>query len=335
MLNRLITGQNLSEKESEQLMNDIMSGKCTENQISGLLTALAVKGETVEEITGFARAMKNKSTKVRVKLPKNEILFDCCGTGGTGSGTFNISTLVAIISSSAGIKVAKHGNRGASSKCGSADIWENLGISLMSDTNRVSQAISSIGIGFLFAPYLHKAMKYAIGPRRELGIRTVFNILGPLTNPAGANCQLMGVFNPHLTEPLAKVLKNLGLKKAMIVHGEGNLDEISTLGETKITELKNKQIHTYYVTPEEFGIKRAQLQDIQGGDITKNLEIAQNILHGKPGPMRDIVLFNAAFALKLCEKVDNIPTGLARAAEIIDTGRALQKLHEVKGFGVK
>ena len=334
MLKELMTGKNLSEVEAENLMNSIMSGELTENQISGHLVALAIKGETVDEITGFARAMRNKSTKVPVKLMNNEVLFDCCGTGGTGSGIFNISTLVAIITAAAGVKVAKHGNRGASSKCGSADVLENLGVTLQSDVEIVADSVNKIGIGFLFAPFLHRAMKFAIQPRRELGVRTVFNILGPLTNPASATHQLMGVFNADLTEPIAQVLGKLGVKRAMVVHGEGNLDEVSNLGKTKVSELKNGKVKTYYISPEEFDIQPSTIDKIKGGSIEKNLEIAKDILSGKKGPKRDIVLLNAGFALYIAEKVDNIGNGIKLAEEIIDSGKAMAKFEELKGFGV-
>lgn len=333
MLKQIMAGKNLTEIEAEQLMNRIMSGELTENQISGHLVALAMKGETVEEITGFARAMRSKSTKIPVKLEPDEILFDGCGTGGSGSGVFNISTLVAIITAAAGVKVAKHGNRGASSKCGSADILENLGVPLFSDVDKVADSIDKTGIGFLFAPFLHKAMKYAIQPRRELGIRTVFNILGPLTNPASATHQLLGVFDPDLTEPIAKVLGKLGVKRAMVVHGDGHMDEVSTVGKTKVSELKNGEVNTFYIIPEDFGIKRVDLEKVQGGSIEKNVQIAKDVLSGKNSPALDIVLLNAAFALYTTEKSSSILDGVKQAGEIIDSGKALQKLEEMKGFG--
>ncbi len=335
MLDRIINKEHVTQQEAELLMSQIMSGDFTENQISGILVALAAKGEMVDEITGFARAMREKATKIPVERTNGEIVFDCCGTGGTGSGVFNISTLVALIMAAAGIKVAKHGNRGATSKCGSADILENLGLQLMSDTTAVSNSITKTHFGFLFAPFLHKAMKYAIQPRRELGVRTVFNILGPLTNPADANHQLMGVFDPRLTETIAKVLGNLGVRRAMVVHGEGNLDEVSTIGTTKISELNNGEVKTYTVTPEQFGIPRATIEDIKGGEIQDNLRIAMDILRGKKGPKRDIVVLNTAFALKVCDAVDSISAGIARAEELLDSGKVLEKLQQIKELSGK
>ncbi len=335
MLDRIINGEHLTQQEAELLMSQIMSGEFTENQISGILVALAAKGEMVDEITGFARAMREKATKIPVIRTNGEIIFDCCGTGGTGSGVFNVSTLVALIMAAAGVKVAKHGNRGATSKCGSADILENLGLKLISDVNIVSNSIKSADFGFLFAPFLHKAMKYAIQPRRDLGVRTVFNILGPLTNPADANHQLMGVFDPRLTETIAQVLGNLGVKRAMVVHGEGNLDEVSTIGKTKISELNKGEVKTYIVTPEQFGLQRATIEDIRGGEIQDNLRIAMNILRGKKGPKRDIVVLNAAFALKVCDAVDTVEDGIVKAENLLDSGKVMAKLQQIKELSAK
>ncbi|MFP4546852.1 MAG: anthranilate phosphoribosyltransferase [Fidelibacterota bacterium] len=335
MLDRILNKENLTQQEAELLMSQIMSGEFTENQISGILVALAAKGEMVDEITGFARAMREKATKIPVDRINGEIVFDCCGTGGTGSGVFNVSTLVALIIAAAGIKVAKHGNRGATSKCGSADILENLGLKLISDTTAVSHSITQTHFGFLFAPFLHKAMKYAIQPRRELGVRTVFNILGPLTNPADANYQLMGVFDSRLTETIAKVLGNLGVKRAMVVNGDGNLDEVSTIGKTKISELNNGVVKTFFVTPEQFGIQRAKIEDIRGGEIQDNLRIAMDILRGKKGPKRDIVVLNASFALKVCDAVESIEDGIVKVEQLLDSGKVLAKLQQIKELSAK
>jgi len=331
MLNKIVKGQNLTQHEAEILMNQIMSGEMTEIQIAGYLTALAAKGESVEEITGFAKVMREKSTKIPVKIDENEILFDCVGTGGTSTYTFNISSIVSIIMAAAGIKVAKHGNRSATSKCGSADVLEKLGVKLDNNIDSVADSIANKNFGFMFAPFLHKAMKYAVPVRKGLGIRTVFNILGPLTNPASANYQLLGVFAPELTEVMADVLNNLGVKRAMIVHGEGGIDEISTLGKTKVSELKNGDVSTYFIDPSELGIPSVELKDIQGGDVNDNVQIALDIFSGKKGPKRDIVLLNAAYSLLLCGIVDSPADGIKKAEEIIDSGLALKKLEELKG----
>src|SRR6056297_2402009 len=248
-IDKVIKKENLTIEEAEDIMDKIMSGECTDSQIGGFLTALAAKGETVEEITACARIMREKATKIKVdkNQAENGVILDTCGTGGTGTDTFNISTTAALVIAAAGVKVAKHGNRAASSKCGSADVLEELGVNLDVSPEIVTESVNKINIGFLYAPLLHKAMKYAIKPRRELGVRTVFNILGPLTNPANANAQVMGVFDEDLTEPIARVLANLGEKRAFVVHGEDNLDEITITGKTKISELKEEQVNTYYI----------------------------------------------------------------------------------------
>ncbi|MBN2280859.1 MAG: anthranilate phosphoribosyltransferase [Candidatus Marinimicrobia bacterium] len=330
MLDKIISGQHLSQSEAETLMTRIMTGTLSEIQIAGYLTALAAKGESEEEVTGFAKVMREKSTKVPVTV-NGDVLFDCCGTGGSRLHTFNISTIVGIIAAAAGIKVAKHGNRSASSKCGSADVLEMLGINLEEDVNSVADSILKKNFGFMFAPFLHQAMKYVMPVRKGLAVRTVFNILGPLTNPANANTQLLGVFDPELTEIMARVLGNIGVKRAMVVHGEGGLDEISTLGKTKITELRNGDVQTYIIDVQEFGLPKATSRDIMGKDKEENAKMVIEILSGKKGPKRDIVLLNSAFALVLGNIATSPIDGINKAAAIIDSGLALEKLKDLKG----
>jgi len=329
-LNKLLKQENLSMSEAQNVMDNIMSGECTNAQIGGFLAALATKGETVEEITACASVMREKATKIEVDQNDSEVILDTCGTGGTGTDTFNISTTSAFVIAAAGVKVAKHGNRSASSKCGSADVLEELGVNLDVTPDQVANCVNEIQIGFLYAPLLHKAMKYAIGPRKELGIRTVFNILGPLTNPAGANVQLMGVFDKDLTEPLAKVLNKLGEKKAYVVHGEDNLDEITITGETQVSELEDGKVKTYKIAPEEFGLERADLSEIKGGQAQENARIVRDIFDGKKGPKRDIVLLNAAYGLDAAGRVDSPQEGINLAEEIIDSGKAMHKLVQLK-----
>lgn len=314
---------NLTENEMRAAFEEIMSGAATQSQIGSFLTALRMKGETVDEITGAARAMREKSLKIRAG--KAEIV-DTCGTGGTGVNTFNISTASAFVVAGCGLKVAKHGNRGASSGCGSADVLEALGVKLDVGPDLVQRCILEIGIGFMFAPVFHTAMKYAVPPRREIGIRTIFNLLGPLSNPAGATSQVVGVYDARLTEVIARVLKNLGLKRAFVVCGMDALDEITITGKTKVSELKAGRIRTYFVTPEKFGIKRAELDDMRGGDNRENAEIIESILKGARGPRRDVVLLNSAFALVAGGRARTVKDGLALAAESIDSGRAMEKL---------
>ncbi|MCF7741045.1 MAG: anthranilate phosphoribosyltransferase [Candidatus Marinimicrobia bacterium] len=324
-INKVINNQDLTIQEAEEVMNHIMSGECTDSQIGGFLTALATKGETVEEITACARVMRAKATRIEVDGNK-DVILDTCGTGGTGTDTFNISTTAAIVIAAAGVKVAKHGNRAASSKCGSADVLEELGVNLDVTPKIVAQSIKEINIGFLYAPILHKAMKYAIGPRRELGVRTVFNILGPLTNPAGATAQVMGVFDDKLTVPIAHVLDKLGESRAFVVHGEDNLDEITITGPTKVSELNNGQVSTYHIKPEDFGLERAPFSEIKGDDANQNAAIVRSILEGKQSPARDIVVLNAAYGLLAAGKVDDPQAGVELAQKTIDSGQAKSKL---------
>ncbi|MFH1856550.1 MAG: anthranilate phosphoribosyltransferase [Candidatus Omnitrophota bacterium] len=328
-ISKLIDKQDLTRQEMEAVMNEIMTGVATAAQIGAFLTALRLKGETVEEITGAAIVMREKAAKIDLKA-ENKIIIDTCGTGGSGTNAFNISTTCAFVAAGAGIVVAKHGNKSVSSQCGSADVLQALGININLTPEEVGECISQTGIGFLYAPLFHSAMKYAIGPRREIGIRTIFNVLGPLTNPAGANRQVLGVYDEKLCEALAGVLKNLGSKHAFVVHGLDGLDEITTTNSTKITELKNNEIKVYHIKPEDFGIKPAKAQDLRGGGVQENAEIILNILKGAKGAKRDIVLLNTAAAFVAADKAENLKEGLKIAAQSIDTGKALEKLEALR-----
>ena len=319
----VMSGQSLSAAEAEAVMNAIMAGDATDAQIAALLVALRLKGETIDEITGFARAMRENAIPIPTKVSS---LVDVCGTGGDARGTFNISTAVAFVASGAGLTVAKHGNRSISSRCGSADVLEALGVRLDLSPENVGRCIDEIGIGFLFAPVLHPAMKHAIAPRREMGIRTVFNVLGPLTNPARTQVQLLGVYEGKLTEPLAHVLRSLGCRSAFVVHGAGGMDEVSTLGETFVTRLGDDNIESFAFDPASVGIPRASLADFQGGDAKENAGILSRLLRGESGPKRDIVLLNAAFVLVAAGGAADIGEGVAVAAESIDSGTALGRL---------
>ena len=293
-----------------------------------LLVGLSMKGETIEEITAAARVMRNKA----ISIKSDRVLIDSCGTGGDCKGTFNISTTVALLMAAAGLSVAKHGNRSVSSKSGSADLLEALGININLSPQQVEYCLNEIGFAFLFAPYFHKAMKYAARPRRELGLRTIFNILGPLTNPAGTRYQILGVYQPDLVYPMAAVLKNLGIDSAMVVHGAGGIDEFSLAGENKVAYLRNGQIEEFYISPEEVGLQRADLKELIGGTAEKNREITLAILKGERGAKRDVVLFNAAAAFLVSGLVDSWAQGIELAAEMIDSGRTLKKLEEMIEF---
>ncbi len=327
-IKKIVEYQDLSREEATAAMTEIMSGGATDAQIAAYITALRMKGETVDEISGSAAVMREKAVAI---TPLAKGIVDTCGTGGDVSGTFNISTTAAFVVAGAGVPVAKHGNRSVSSACGSADLLEALGVKLDISPAAIAEAIDEVGIGFLFAPALHQAMKYAIGPRKEIGIRTIFNILGPLTNPAGAEHQVLGVYTPELTEPLAEVLKSLGAKHALVVHGDG-LDEITTAGRTRVSELKNETVTTYEIGPEDFGLARADRGSLAGGDVATNVKITKAVLAGKPGAARDIVLLNAAAALTAADKTPDIKEGLRAAAESIDSGRAENKLTELIKF---
>lgn len=328
-ISKLIEKKDLTREEMVGVMNQIMTGNATPAQIGGFLIALRLKGETVEEITGAALVMKEKATKIRVR---KEPIVDTCGTGGDLPNTFNISTIAAFVVAGCGLVVAKHGNRAVSSQCGSADLLEGLGVNLDVGVETVEKCIEEFGIGFLFAPLLHGAMKYAIGPRREMGIRTIFNILGPLTNPAGAQVQVLGVYSAELTQTIAGVLKNLGSRHAFVVHGEDGLDEITTTSPTQVSELKEGEVTTYSIKPEDFGIPGAKLDDILGGDIPHNVKIARDVLEGKKGPRRDIVLLNASAAIVAGGKVNDLKEGIKLAEEAIDSGGAMEKLELLKKY---
>ncbi len=338
-ITKLVRREHLSEKEASEVMTEIMSGEATEAQVASFITALRMKGETVEEITGCARVMRNFATPIRYRasigLDRDDInidretILDTCGTGGDGTNTFNVSTATALVIASCGLPVAKHGNRSVSSACGSADVLEALGVNLNVTPEKVEECLTAIHIGFLFAPALHGAMKYAIGPRRQIGIRTVFNILGPLTNPAGAAFQLMGVYDASLLEVLASVLKNLGSRRAWIAHGDDGVDEISITGPTRIAELSNGEIKSFTITPEDYNIQRASLDDIRGGNATENAQIIRSILKGEKGPKRNIVLLNAAAGLFLGGKAQSVKDGVALAEKAIDTGLTAATLQQL------
>ncbi|MCQ9208826.1 MAG: anthranilate phosphoribosyltransferase [Omnitrophica bacterium] len=328
-LARLVKKQDLSGDIMRQAQEEIMTGVARPEQIEGFLRGLREKGETVEEIAAAAEVMRRHATKIK---SKEQFLLDTCGTGGDKAGTFNISTISALVACAAGIAVAKHGNKSVSSKCGSADLLIELGVKIDLEPEKVEACLAEIGFGFLYAPLLHRAMKYAMPVRKKMAVRTIFNILGPLTNPAGAACQLLGVYDAQLTEVLARVLKSLGSKHVLVVHGEDGLDEVTTTAKTQIAELKDGQIKTYKISPADFGLKQARPQDLKGGDIAFNATIAGEILKGKAGAQRDIVLLNAGCAIYAANKVASIPEGITQAAESIDSGRALEKLELLREF---
>ncbi len=324
---KVVKGADLTEEEMVQVMEEITSGLATPAQIGSFLTALRMKGETVEEITGAVRVMRKKATFIRTP---DEHTIDTCGTGGDEAMTFNISTASAFVVAGCGITVAKHGNRSVSSKSGSADVLRALGVNIEVEVNRVEECLRDVGIGFLFAPLLHGAMKYATPVRREIGIRTVFNMLGPLTNPAGTKYQLIGVYDEILTDMLAKVLARLGTKHAMVVHGEDGLDEITLTTRTKVTELKDGSIRTYHIEPEEFGFKRCEPEELKGGSPEENAEIILDILRGKRGPKRDVVVLNAGAGIVVAGKASTLKDAIGLAEESIDSGRALEKLKALR-----
>jgi anthranilate synthase/phosphoribosyltransferase len=331
-INKLMSSQSLNRDEAEAVMTQIMSGEATPAQIGAYLIALRVKGETVDEITGSARAMRRSAVAVKPVTPPEE-LVDTCGTGGDGSGTFNISTTAAFVVAGTGQKVAKHGNRAASSKSGSADVLAALGVNLDLTPEQVAAAIDEVGIGFLFAVKHHPAMKHAIGPRRELGVRTIFNALGPLTNPAGAKSQLLGVYDPALTEPMAHVLSQLGSRGAWVVHGHGGLDELTTTGPNRVSRLKNGQVFTETLEPLDLGLARANPSDLLGGTAEENAAITRGILsRQKNGSRRDVVVLNAAAALVAAGRANTLRDGLKLANESIDSGAALAVLNKFVEF---
>lgn len=332
LIARVAEGQNLTEAESARAMELLMSGEATPAQAAAFLVALRLKGETVDEITGAARTMRAKATRVPHTQP---YVVDTCGTGGDRSGTFNISTTSAFVVAGAGVPVAKHGNRAASSQTGSADVLEALGVNLSLTPEQVGQCIDRIGIGFMFAPALHSAMKHVAPVRREIGMRTIFNLLGPLTNPAGATVQLVGVFRPELTEPLARVLGQLGVRRALVVHGMEGLDELSVSGPTRVSEYHQGTVRTYEVTPADAGLAPQPREALQGGDPATNARITEQVLRGEPGPARDVVLLNAAAALLAAGVAANLSEGVRLAARSIDSGAAYARLNGLRSLSAE
>ncbi|MFH1035450.1 MAG: anthranilate phosphoribosyltransferase [Pseudomonadota bacterium] len=326
---KAVGGSHLGEDEMVAVMDQVMEGQATPAQIGALLIALRIKGETVDEIAGAARVMRQKCSPVPCRS-RGQVIVDTCGTGGDGAHTFNISTTAAFVVAGAGAKVAKHGNRSVSSRCGSADVVETLGIPLDLTPEQVGACIDQVGIGFLFAPLLHGAMRHAIGPRREIGLRTIFNLLGPLTNPAGATAQVVGVYDPALLEPLARVLGRLGCGQAFVVHGPGGLDEIASTGPTQAAHLKDGQVKTLTITPEELGLTRSRPEELTGGEALQNAAITLAVLQGQPGACRDTVLMNASAALVAAGLAGDLREGVALAAGAIDSGAALAKLEALK-----
>lgn len=322
-IDKVVNNENIREAVMMEVMDEIMEGKATPAQIASFITALRIKGETVEEVTGAARIMRQKATRINAN---SSVIVDTCGTGGDGKNTFNISTTTAFVVAAAGLTVAKHGNRAVSSSCGSADVLEALGVNINVGPEIVEECIQQIGIGFLFASQLHGAMKYAIGPRREIGIRTIFNMLGPLTNPAGATSQLIGVYDGKLTEVFAGVLKNLGTKRSFIVHGSDGLDEATVTGETRVSELKEGLITTYNISPVMIFGQTYSEEELQGGDALTNARITEEVLKGKDGACRAIVLLNAALAIMAGEMAASIEEGIRIAEDCIDSGTAFEKL---------
>lgn len=332
--------ESLSRAESRAVMTEVLTGKCTDAQIAALLVALHMKGETVEEIVGFAEAIRAEATQLDlhknrtldVSGTERDALVDTCGTGGDTSGTFNISTATAIVTAASGVRVAKHGNRSISSKCGSADVMEALGVKIDLPPAKIAACLEEVGIAFLYAPAMHSAMRYVQPARRELRLRTVFNLLGPLTNPAHATCQVVGVYSSDLVEKLAEALSMLGLHRALVVHGRDGLDEITITGATRVGEVRDGQVHTYEVTPEEFGLQRASLEDIAGGDAAMNAALIRGVLSGEKSPRRDVVILNSAAALVAAGRANHLRDAVPLAANAIDTGAASAKLDALVRF---
>ncbi len=324
-IEKVVAGSDLTRDEAAMVMEEIMTGQATPAQFGALMTALRLKGETVSEIAGFASVMRRMATAVSPRRP----VVDTCGTGGDGHGTFNISTTAAFVAAGAGAIVAKHGNRSMTSRCGSADVLEALGVNITLTPAQVEACLDEAGIGFMFAQVFHPAMKFAAGPRREIGIRTVFNILGPLTNPAGAHAQVLGVAAPVLVERMAEALALLGSHHALVVHGEDGIDEISICAPTRISEVRDGEIRSYTIAPEDFGFSRASLDDVRGGDAATNASIVRSVLSGADGPRRKVVLLNAAAALVASDLADDLAEGVALAAEAIDSGAAAERLERM------
>jgi anthranilate phosphoribosyltransferase len=330
-LHKIAAHEDLSATEAREAMLTILSGSVTTPQISAFLMGLRMKGETSDELLGFAQAMRERTVRIDACV-KPEPLLDTCGTGGGAGSTFNISTISAFVVAGAGARVAKHGNRSFSTQCGSADILEQLGVEITQPPDRVAQAIREIGIGFLFAPLLHPAMKHAHSARVELKMRTVFNLLGPLTNPAGATRQLIGASSAHTAELLANALAGLGPERAFVVHGSDGLDEVTTTGATLVFEIAGHQVRSFHWTPADFGVPTAEIGDLRGGDRARNSEIATAVLKGQAGPQRDIVLVNSAAALLASGNADSLSGAMQRAAQSIDSGAAWLKLQKLAEF---
>ncbi len=328
-LKQIIQRKNLSAEQMTDMMNTVLTGQATDAQIGAMMAALATKGETFEELAGAAQAMRRNARRIQAA---GSPVVDTCGTVGDGAQTFNISTTTAFVVAGCGVTVAKHGNRSVSSKCGSADVLEALGVKLTTPPEIVEEAVAAVGIGFLFAPLFHSAMKYAAKPRQELGVRSIFNMLGPLTNPASANCQLLGVFAPQLTEMFAQALKLLGAKSAMVVHGHDGLDEISVCAPTRVSELREGAIRTYDINPEQFFGRLAEPKEMTGGDPKANAAITQAVLSGEKGAKRDVVLINSGAALVAAGKAADLKAGIAMAAGAIDSGKAREKLERLAAY---
>lgn len=332
--------QSLSREEAREVMSELLAGKCSDAQTAALLVALHMKGETVEEIVGFAEAIRGAAVPLELHGEPildasgtgRDALVDTCGTGGDASGTFNISTATAFVVAGAGVRVAKHGNRSVTSKCGSADVMESLGVNISLSAEKVTKCLRQVGIAFLFAPSMHSAMKHVQAARRELRLRTVFNLLGPLTNPARATCQVVGVYSVELVEKLAEALGMLGANRALVVHGSDGLDEITITGATRVGELRNGQVRSYEVTPEEFGLERATLTDISGGDAAQNAGLIREVLSGEKSARRDVVLLNASAALVAAGRADHLRDAMPLAATSIDSGAAMAKLEALVAF---
>lgn len=340
---KLAVGKNLTEEEAKLAMDEILTGQATDAQIGAFLTALRMKGETVDEIFGAARAMRARTEKIHIgnhllNIDRDEInvdeetIVDTCGTGGDGTNTFNVSTATALVVAGGGVKVAKHGQRASSDYCSSAAVLQALGLKLDIGVASAERCIREVGIGFLYAPLFYGGIKYPVGPRREMGIRTLFNLLGPLTNPAGARVQVMGVYDPGLTTKMALVLDKLGTREAFVVCGEGTFDEISICGPTRVCHLNHGQINTFDMTPEQFGLERANAEDIRGGNGEENAQIIRDILEGCGGPKRDMVLLNASAAFVASGVAQEFEGGIERARDALDSGRAKAKLDALVAF---
>ncbi|MCO5214710.1 MAG: anthranilate phosphoribosyltransferase [Thermomicrobiales bacterium] len=333
VIRTVVEGRELTQDQAEAAMNTIMSGEATEAQIGALAIGLRMKGETTNEIVGFARAMRAHAVQVDIDSD-NQPLLDTCGTGGDQSNTFNISTTATFVIAAAGVRIAKHGNRAASSRCGSADVLEALGVKIELTPREVDVCVETVGVGFMYAPAYHPAMRFVGPARKQMGVRTIFNMLGPLTNPAGASHQLIGVGIPQIAGQMAEVLQALGSRHAVLVHGEEGVDEVGVVGRTRVTDFRAStgEISTYEVAPEDFGLQRATLADIIGGDAEENKNITLSILNGEEGPRRTVTLLNAGAGIYAADAADSLEEGIRLAAEMIDSGKALAKLEQLVAY---